>query len=231
VTVPLPPAVTFETYLAAQPEWIRSLLSNLNPSLDYPSLLWILQKEQRIGVTDGSVIGPQGTFGWALASTVTEFTLIENAGPAYGARTEAYGQLSVVVFLNLLSTFFDQPLPEIKLYCDNKAVVDTVNSLLNLQRPDFPNDSLRPSWDLLQSLRTYNQKHPTLALGHILGHHDKNVPVDQLPLPARLNVRVDALAGAFQAASNHANQQGPMIPGTYCQLLIRGEVVATPQYD
>ena len=36
--------VTFETHLAAQPEWIRSLLPNLNPSVDYPSLLWILQK-------------------------------------------------------------------------------------------------------------------------------------------------------------------------------------------
>jgi hypothetical protein len=62
------------------------------------------------------------------------------------------------------------------LFCDNKATVDTVNRLLTRQRPDFPNDSLRPSWDLLQSLRTYYRTHPTLALGHILGHQDKNVP-------------------------------------------------------
>ena len=144
-------------------------------------------------------------------------------------RTEAYGQLSLVVFLNLLFTFFDQPMPEITLYCDNKAVVETVNRLLTRKRPDFPNDALRPSWDLLQSLRTYYRQHPTLAIGHILGHQDNNVPVDQLPLPARLNVRADALAGAFQTASNHTNQQGPMIPGTRCQLLIRGEVVASHQ--
>jgi len=143
LTVPPALAVTFETHIAAQPEWIRSLLPNLNPSVDYPSLLWILQNEHSIGVTDGSVVGLQGTFGWALASTVTTFTLIENAGPAYGAfmdsyRAEAYGQLSLVVFLNLLFKFFDQPMPEITLYCDNKAVVETVNKLLTRKRPDFP---------------------------------------------------------------------------------------------
>ena len=103
------------------------------------------------------------------------------------------------------------------------------NQLLKRQRPDFPNDALRPSWDLLQSLRTYHRKHPTLVLGHVLGHQDRNIPVEQLSLPARLNVRADALASDFQAASNHASQQGPMIPGTCCQLLIRGEAVASHQ--
>jgi hypothetical protein len=56
---------------------------------------------------------------------------------------------AVTTFLHLLSTFFIQ-LPEIALCYDNLAVVDTFHNIISRSGPEFSNDTLRPSWDIIQ---------------------------------------------------------------------------------
>jgi hypothetical protein len=69
-----------------------------------------------LGVSDGSVLLSQGTFGWALATTQPPHQLLHCSGPAFGAsmdsyRAEAYGLLSLATLLALMSRFFHRPLP------------------------------------------------------------------------------------------------------------------------
>jgi hypothetical protein len=103
-------------------------------------------------VCDGSVLMSQGTFGWVLATGNPPRILVRYSGPAYGSnmdsfRAEAYGLLPLTTFLHLLSTSFQQPLPLTELWCDNLAVVNTINRVTSKQHPELPNDTLRPSWD------------------------------------------------------------------------------------
>jgi hypothetical protein len=143
-------------------------------------------------------------------------------------RAETYGLLSITTLLHLLSTFFERPLPPTAIFCDNLSVVKTVNQLISSSRPTFPNDTLRPSWDIIQAIWEHFKLHPDLALVHVKGHQDNlQVPSD-LPFPAQLTVQADKLATFFQQESVHVNDRGPVIPGSGCHLLIDDQI--TPSH-
>jgi hypothetical protein len=95
-----------------------------------------------------------------------------------------------------------------------------VNKIRSRKRPEFPNETLTPSWDILQGIRTKLRLHPDLSLFHVKGHQDKSIDPSELPFQLQLNIQADALATSFQATSNHATDQGPLIPGTGCHLVI-----------
>jgi hypothetical protein len=135
-------------------------------------------------------------------------------------RAEAYGLLSLITFLHLLGIYFNSPLPPTDNWCDNLAVVKTVNKVRSRKRPEFPNETLTPSWDILQAIRTKFRLHPELSLSHVKGHQDKSTDPSELPFQSQLNIQADALATSFQATSNHATAKGPLIPGTGCYLVI-----------
>ena len=185
-------------------------------------------------VCDGSVLMSQGTFGWVLATSNPPRILMRCSGPAYGSnmdsfRAEAYGLLSLTTFLHQLTTLFQQPLPLTELWCDNLAVVNTINRLTTQQHPEFTNDTLRPSWDVLQAIRQNLRHLPFVTLSHVKGHQDNTTSSNELSFPAKLNVEADKLATSFQRHSNHANEQGPMIPGTGCHLVIDNQFVPSHQ--
>jgi hypothetical protein len=68
-----------------------------------------------------------------------------------------------------------------------------------------------------------------VCLVHIKGHQDQINNISDLPFPAQLNIEADRLATRFQRSSSHAQEQGPIIPGTECHLLIEGQVTASHQ--
>jgi hypothetical protein len=95
-----------------------------------------------------------------------------------------------------------------------------VNKIRSRKRPEFPNETLTPSWDILQAIRTNFHLHPDLSLFHVRGHQDKSTDPSELPFQSQLNIQADALATSFQGTSNHATAKGPLIPGTGCHLVI-----------
>ena len=119
----------------------------------------------------------QGTFGWVLATSTPQRILLSCSGPAYGScmdsyRAEAYGLLSITTFLHLLEIYFKHPLQPTTIWCDNLSVVKTANKLISRNRPEFPNETLRPSWDILQAIRRNFKLHPEFTLLHVKGHQD-----------------------------------------------------------
>jgi hypothetical protein len=105
------------------------------------------------------------------------------------------------------------------------AVVNTVNRKIVRTRPEFPNETLQPSWDLIQAICATIKVHPDVSLHHVKGHQDNLRDVRKLPFPSQLNVQADLLATTFQQASNHATDRGPLIPGTGCQVLIENQFI------
>jgi hypothetical protein len=127
-----------------------------------------------------------------------------------------------------MSTFYQHELPQITIWCDNLTLVNMVNTTTSRARPELPNDTLRPIWNILQAICQKFRLHPTLSLQHVEGHQDKNSSHSQLPFPAQLNILADTLATSFHPLSHRVLTPGPMIPGTGCHLFIEQQTI--PSY-
>jgi hypothetical protein len=121
--------------------------------------------------------------------------------------------------------------PAPTIWCDSLSVVKTVNKLISRNRPEFPNETLRPSWDILQAicgnfkLHPELKLHPEFTLLHVKGHQDSLSDPNDLPFPAQLNIQADLLAITFQQVSSHRTAREPVIPGTGYHLLIENQFI------
>ncbi|KAG7345852.1 hypothetical protein IV203_004919 [Nitzschia inconspicua] len=142
-------------------------------------------------------------------------------------HAEAYGKCSILQFLFLLREYYDLTLAPMQVYCDNEALVETVNKAREQSRLQFPNDALTASWDVVQAVVRLAKLLLQITFHHIKGHQDTQVALDKLSRPAKLNVQADKLAGSYQLLSSHKNIQAPMIEGTHCHLIYDGQTVAS----
>jgi hypothetical protein len=97
-------------------------------------------------------------------------------------------------------------------------------------RPEFLNDALAPSWDVLQRITKNLWKFSEeSSLRWIPSHQDDKTPIEQLPPDARLNVQADRLAGQFQQQSpHHQHDWDPrMIDSARCHLVINDDVIGS----
>jgi hypothetical protein len=68
-------------------------------------------------------------------------------------------------------------------------------------RPEFPNETLSPSWDLHQAIYRELTKLPSITIHHIKAHQDRTTPNAQLSLEAKLNIEADKLAEEAYSSS------------------------------
>jgi hypothetical protein len=183
------------------------------------------------GVGDGSELKGQGTFGWVLA--LGELILASAFGRAYGDkmdsyRAEGYGLLSLVTYVHHLFQFFNTPVPahlHLTLYSDNKALITKILKLLNLPRPVFPNETLQPSYDVVQAIVTKCRGLKGVGADWVKGHRDRVVSTAALTRQERLNVKADKLAGDFQSQTAHKHRSAPLIGGCKVQLRIKKKTI------
>jgi hypothetical protein len=162
VTTDPPPIPNTPTFLANLPSCQQSLLDQMTTEHSHRKILEMLQAstEPPIIATDGSVKphSAQGTFAWVLADQ--EGTLwLRCCRPVSGTpidsfRSEAHALLSVLVYLNLLADHFQGPISTIKIciHMDSKSNVKRIMWNRHRKRPEFPNETLSPSWDLHQAI-------------------------------------------------------------------------------
>jgi hypothetical protein len=114
--------------------------------------------------------------------------------------------------------------------CNNDALVKKTEKMRKSTRPEFPNDTQAPSWDVLQRITKNLQKYPEESrLRWIPSHQDDKTPIEELPPDERLNVQADRLAGQFQQQSPHHQHawDPPMIYGARCHLVINDHVIGS----
>ena len=111
--------------------------------------------------------------------------------------------LSLTLVLVLFTQYLGCPIAPIEILCDNAALVDTVNRLITRSWPLFPNDTLAPSWDVVQCLVAHVKQLPaTSTIRWIKSHQDDNIEFEKLSLRAQLNVRADELTGIAHETSD-----------------------------
>jgi hypothetical protein len=103
--------------------------------------------------------------------------------------------------------FFNHPLAPIVIWYDNLSVIKAVNHLSSRDRPEFPNDTIWPSWDILQAICKNFNCYPDLSVFHVKDQQKNTFTAGELPLPAQLNIQADSLATTFQQISTYVDDQ------------------------
>jgi hypothetical protein len=75
------------------------------------------------------------------------------------------------------------------------------------RRPEFPNETLSPSWNLHQAIHRELIKLPNIAIRHIKAHQDRLTPNAELSQEGTLNIEADRLAEEAYSSSTFAIQE------------------------
>ena len=222
---------SWEAFVETVPLWEQDLLSNV--TVDYeiePDFLALMldASAEILAVSDGGTKKAHGYFGWVIgtADSVVCFGRgTAHGGPRSSFRSEAYGRLALLVFLNRFHEFFfgtdNRKLPIIKCYCDNDGVIRNEDKFGFHQWS--PTSSMRPDYDVLAQLQiTWEQCPFPISITHIKGHQDNSKAFHELSRTAQLNVLADAQATLqreeLEAKYGHTPAPFIRLPTAKCQL-------------
>ena len=224
------PSNTFEAFLESLPDWERILLEHVNFQVDFYTLHHCLSTGQAcIGVSDGSVRGDMGAFGWCISHS-DGTRLATGMGPAQGSapssyQAEGYGMLAILRFLVRLCEFCGSKPLGTAMFCDNQALVNRIIKRLHCTRW-YPNETITSDWDVIQAiistLQTFDQ---CPYIEHVKGHQDDVTAYALLSLEAQLNIDADAAATEYQEAFGGRRWKVPRISGNRAQLSLSHKTI------
>jgi hypothetical protein len=162
--------------------------------------------------------------------------MLRGRGPAIGDeewmssfRAEAFGGLSGFASLwqiaNTTKTLEQCSKKDWSAYCDNKGYI--FRSKKYQKNCIDAAGVLANDADIIIAAHHWHQHFPKTTFFHVLGHQDKKIPVEQLPIPAQLNVAADKLAGDYHASMSKPDERLLHLPGVSAQLLINNRVITT----
>ena len=225
-----PPAVCWEDHLQSLPAHEKEFLHHVEwllPPSEVATL--VLTLSDILLATDGGAKDDKGSLGWVLCTEDGE-RLAKGSGTVTGPnphsfRAEVCALHTGVTLVQELHRFY-HPLPstqdgQLTIHTDSESMIKKLRRLrtypIAIHRAVLDSD-----WDVLQALHAKLQAFPTYpSINHVTSHQDNHKPVDQLPLPAQLNVEADTMATAgLQAA-----QPTPHVtfdPTCQASLVVRG---------
>jgi ribonuclease HI len=232
---PISEKTRWKRHVAKRDEWEKDLLQNVMQGSTQEKHIKLRkalkdEKETIIIVSDGGCKDKAGSYGWVIALESTGETLWEHKGRARGGdmnsyRAEAYGMLSATAFLVAYIDLFPNTGTakcRIRAYCDNKSLVD---ELQWEKTHNKASEALKPEFDMLVAIERTNERLDNIAemrypCEHVKGHQDKTIPMHELSLPARLNIRADVLATDELQNVERGNEFMEMIRTPHCGAFI-----------
>jgi hypothetical protein len=216
---------TFSVYLKETlPKWEYFTLRNVETTYSPFELCTILQEQSVLACSDGGATSEAGSFGWILSTHDGErIAWCNGAAPrtvSSSFRSEGYGTLSLLCFFTRIAEFGNIDLASIDLFVgtDSESLVTRINT--ERQRMTVhPNDTLVSDWDITNEiqlrLRTFA---PNIHVEHVTGHQDRDIPYEELPLMAQLNVEADELASQYMLDHPRTTSRVPRLTHNLCQL-------------
>jgi hypothetical protein len=162
--------------------WEAQILENLEFLVSEEDVWDALCTEQCIiATTDGSAVGPKGSFGWIISDNEGN-RLVGCASPVQAETITSYwsegcGILSALRFLIRMCEVYWNPqeptkdLQSQELRCDDESIVQETTKISAYKRI-FPNKTVASEWDILAEIRTsmnalrQAQPKPTWIKGH-----------------------------------------------------------------
>eukprot|EP00957_Ditylum_brightwellii_P055287 4190335-Ditylum_brightwellii.AAC.1 len=110
---------------------------------------------------------------------------------------------------------------------DNKGIVKRINDQLTYTS-DYPFNTLETDWDIVaQAAHTLKAYVDTLTITQIKSHQDDNSLLEELSLPARLNVAADHLATSYSIQHGVFCVEVPRMLINYTQLYTKSGVISS----
>lgn len=202
-----PATNTFEDYILQLPKWRSDILMHWS-SVPVPQLIRLLAQNTTLYLASDGAFSEEnmtGAYGVVIATNVEE--LMTGQGSAPGAlhlhssfRSELYGLLAGCLLLAEIIKYYNLPVQQnqqLKIYIDNKGVVDRVNK--HRRTPVTLREMLDTDIDIelqilheLQDLTTIGLQ--IVPLTHVKAHQDRHKQLSDLSREAQLNVQADHLA-------------------------------------
>ena len=220
----IPTIHTFTDYIHTLEPWERQLLQHHNLHCTAEELLNRTTSNLTIA-SDGSVDNDRGSFGWVI--TFEHSILATGFGTAFGLtissfRSEAYGILAALRFIYNIQLYHHLPLPyrSILWYCDSESLLKRIHN--NRQDTHNPNRYKLADNDLeIAIVLTIPMVAVSFQQQHVRSHQYDNLPIQQLPLPHRLNRIADKLADQAHTLQPSNNNHVPLITLAGCQLQLK----------
>jgi hypothetical protein len=119
----------------------------------------------------------------------------------------------------------ESPTWKIKMICDNEGLITRLQEAIQYTST-FPNDTLKPDWDLTNAIvSTLQATQLQTTFQHIKGHQDKHVEYEYLSLEAQLNCDADHEAVNYQTLHQSYRPLVPRLPANNAQLHIKGSTI------
>lgn len=169
-------------------------------------------------VSDGGLYAGKGSFGVAFGTGGEDLGNIE--GPAPGnsihmtsLRSEAYGVLAALAFLNLYVKSYNIAIPDkrkLHLYSDNLGLIRWLEEIL--AKACYSRMYLRAEADVIlqieKEINDVKNSNFELHVEHVKGHQDDVMPYNTLPREAQLNVQADSSATNYlRQGLNHTYEE------------------------
>jgi hypothetical protein len=207
------------------PMWEQDLLKHAKEYIKATPLYELVQQKEikLLIVSDGGAYEEYGSFGWVLATDTEilwECKGIARGYPMSSYRSEGYGRLSLLLFLQHYFSYLDiQPHVELLItsYCDNESLLSTEEAF-HIREVDSSSLYIKPDHDIIMQLSALRAKLPfRLASLHVRGHQDDKLDFKQLCRPAQLNVLADRLATAVLKDLREAEKPMELYPLPACR--------------
>ena len=212
---------------------MQDLLVHITIDEKFPNpscLCSLLNSEvQLLAVSDGSCKHSAMSYGWVLSLQGQPFA--SGFGPCYGNgnsfRSEAFGMLSVSLFVSVLQQYRGTPCSPLRVHfaCDNLELVRREHRHTTYSDP-YPNTTLTPEFDVTEQIfLIHRQFNIEAQFSHVKGHQDASTAYQDLPLIAQRNVDADSLAtrGINLYPDPQSPIRVPMLPSCSAILNLNGD--------
>jgi len=188
---------------------------------------------------DGTVKDSIGAHGWHIRPTLDlthDRHSIESAAQTDGhqetissLRTENAAALAALSFLRSVCVFYKirASTSTILYHLDNKEALRRLNSTDSTSFFDTANP-ITTDYDVWAALREATSSTPGKHIGiHVKGHHDDDTPLESLSPEAKMNIRMDTLAGECRQLHTRPLETKAHSGNQISLLLLGGHIVTT----
>jgi hypothetical protein len=173
---------TFEEYIASLPTWEQDLLQYIDlnlPPFEFLHRLSSLTSTTgpTLAVSDGSQVQDRIAFGWTIRDG-EDIDVARSRSPGWGKatshRAEAYGFLSVILFIERITTFCHwHKLLSFHFFSDNNGLISRAKQRISYGDILYPNETLRPDWDVVEQITSFiHHSIHHFTIDHVKGHQD-----------------------------------------------------------
>jgi len=205
--------------LCTLPEmWDLPLWHWMCPTTPIDELLQVIQHQKALIISSNASVNAakHSCCAWSLYGGTTlwqgEGIVPGNCNDTYSSRSEAFGILTALLFLQHYLTQF--PLIQLMLqssltiYCDNGSTITEAMAHLKLSEI-FPNHTISDDYDVYHKIGQVMGQLTQFMVAFIhgvKGHQNRRTTKQPLSLPAQLNIECNVRATRFISYVCHAQQ-------------------------